>query len=80
MTGENWGMGPDPDDSKGYASAGGFDSMINFAFNPKSACTEPDENDFEQYGGYFERAPARRGSTRSPTSPPTIPRSAGRMT
>ena len=53
MTGENWGMGPDPDDSKGYASAGGFDSMINFAFNPKSACTEPDENDFEQYGGYF---------------------------
>ena len=27
--------------------------MINFAFNPKSACTEPDDNDFEQYGGYY---------------------------
>jgi glycosidase len=46
MTGEHWGFGKDPSDNSGYASTGGFMSMINFSLG----CTTPNESTWKDYG------------------------------
>ncbi|MGN1394223.1 MAG: PKD domain-containing protein [Succinivibrionaceae bacterium] len=51
MTGEHWGYKVDESDGGGYASKGGFDSMINFSFNGQAggSCSVPSENDWKDY-------------------------------
>lgn len=53
MTGEHWGYGTDANDVDSYASKGGFDSMINFSFNPKSGCTVPTTSHWESYADMY---------------------------
>ena len=55
MTGEAWGFGQDSVDGSGYASAGGFNSMINFSFNGSKggACGIPKESDWKTYGSKY---------------------------
>lgn len=56
MTGEHWGYKTDPSDGGGYASSGGFDSMINFSFNGQAkggSCGTPSINSWKEYAGMY---------------------------
>lgn len=55
MTGEHWGYKTDPSDDAGYASEGGFDSMINFSFNGQAggSCSVPNEGTWESYASNY---------------------------
>lgn len=56
MTGEHWGYKTDPSDGGGYASSGGFDSMINFSFNGQAnggGCGTPTINSWKDYAGMY---------------------------
>ena len=59
MTGELWAFTNDPEDKSGYASVGGFDSLIDFYFNPDgvnlNTCLLPDESDWEKYAKLYGR-------------------------
>lgn len=52
MTGEHWNLGPDPNDGNGYASQGGFDSMINFGLG----CQVPSVNTWNDYANMFGKS------------------------
>ncbi|WP_406042585.1 alpha-amylase family glycosyl hydrolase [Succinimonas sp.] len=49
MTGEHWGFGTDPSDGAGYASVGGFTSMINFSLG----CSVPSTSTWSEYAQKF---------------------------
>lgn len=55
MTGEHWGYKTDNTDGGGYASAGGFDSMINFSFNGQAngSCSVPSLGSWKEYAGKY---------------------------
>ncbi|SKA69982.1 Glycosidase [Succinivibrio dextrinosolvens DSM 3072] len=57
MTGEVWGFTNDPDDKNEYASKGGFDSLIDFYFNPDgvnlNTCILPDKDDWVRYAKMY---------------------------
>lgn len=55
MTGEHWGHKTDPSDGGGYGSSGGFDSMINFAFNGQSngTCSVPSTETWNSYAQMY---------------------------
>lgn len=55
MTGEHWGHKTDPSDGGGYGSSGGFDSMINFAFNGQSngTCSVPSTENWNSYAQMY---------------------------
>lgn len=59
MTGEVWAFTNDPEDHSGYAKDGGFDSLIDFYFNPDgvnlNTCITPDQSDWEKYGKLYGR-------------------------
>ena len=59
MTGELWAFTTDPEDKSGYAKDGGFDSLIDFYFNPDgvnlNTCIVPDQSDWEKYGKLYGR-------------------------
>ena len=54
MTGEVWAFTNDPNDKSEYAKKGGFDSLIDFYFNPDgvnlNTCITPDQSDWVTYG------------------------------
>lgn len=57
MTGEVWGFTNDPEDKNEYASKGGFDSLIDFYFNPDgvnlNTCILPDKDDWGRYAKMY---------------------------
>ncbi|MBQ3678130.1 MAG: hypothetical protein II929_01260 [Succinivibrio sp.] len=57
MTGEVWGFTNDPEDKNEYASKGGFDSLIDFYFNPDgvnlNTCILPDKDDWVRYANMY---------------------------
>ena len=57
MTGEVWGFTNDPEDKNEYASKGGFDSLIDFYFNPDgvnlNTCILPDKDDWVRYAKMY---------------------------
>ena len=55
MTGEHWGFKTDNSDGAGYASQGGFNSMINFAFNGQKngSCSVPNEQTWSSYAQMY---------------------------
>lgn len=62
MTGEHWGFKTDPTDGSGYHRQGGFDSMINFAFNSAASkackasqgcCSLPTVDTFSSYAQMY---------------------------
>lgn len=59
MTGEVWGFTNDPDDKMGYGSKGGFDSLIDFYFNPDgvnlNTCIIPDTDEWKRYAQMYGR-------------------------
>lgn len=59
MTGELWAFTTDPEDKSGFAKDGGFDSLIDFYFNPDgvnlNTCIMPDQSDWEKYGKLYGR-------------------------
>lgn len=59
MTGELWAFTNDPDDKSGFAKEGGFDSLIDFYFNPDgvnlNTCIIPDTEEWEKYGKLYGR-------------------------
>ncbi|NLK85502.1 MAG: alpha-amylase [Aeromonadales bacterium] len=59
MTGELWAFTNDPEDKSGFAKDGGFDSLIDFYFNPDgvnlNTCILPDQSDWEKYGKLYGR-------------------------
>ncbi|MGN0894695.1 MAG: alpha-amylase family glycosyl hydrolase [Succinivibrio sp.] len=70
MTGELWAFTNDPDDNSNYAKDGGFDSLIDFYFNPDgvnlNTCIVPDDSDWEKYAklyGRYEGKPALMNMT-----------------
>ena len=59
MTGELWAFNTDPEDKSGYNKDAGFDSLIDFYFNPDgvnlNTCITPDQSDWEHYGKLYGR-------------------------
>ncbi|SFS86669.1 alpha-amylase [Succinivibrio dextrinosolvens] len=59
MTGEVWGFTNDPEDKMGYGSKGGFDSLIDFYFNPDgvnlNTCIIPDTEEWNRYAQLYGR-------------------------
>lgn len=59
MTGEVWGFTNDPEDKLGYAANGGFDSLIDFYFNPDgvnlNTCIIPDPDEWKRYAQMYGR-------------------------
>ena len=59
MTGEVWAFTNDPNDKSEYAKNGGFDSLIDFYFNPDgvnlNTCITPDQSDWVTYGNLYGR-------------------------
>ncbi|WP_406019216.1 alpha-amylase family glycosyl hydrolase [Succinivibrio sp.] len=59
MTGEVWGFTNDPEDKLGYAANGGFDSLIDFYFNPDgvnlNTCIIPDPDEWKRYAKMYGR-------------------------
>ncbi|MGN0914930.1 MAG: alpha-amylase family glycosyl hydrolase [Succinivibrio sp.] len=59
MTGELWAFTNDPEDKSRFAEDGGFDSLIDFYFNPDgvnlNTCILPDQSDWEKYAKLYGR-------------------------